>query len=103
MVEGKEVRRLPLESRLELMLISAERYALGRKTYIVADTTEYIACLVNDLSDWCIGVLIQDIEDRKALAERSGDEGWWGDACDKRCWLAFYDTLIGERERRDGA
>ena len=71
----------------EHMLISALRYALGRRTYIVSTTAEYIAREIPKLSERCKNVMIQDIEEQ----ERFG----YGDACDKDDWM----WLLGELKR----
>lgn len=44
----------------ELIFIAAERYAMGRRTYIVSTVAGYIRVRVPELSDWCLGVLAQD-------------------------------------------
>ena len=65
----------------ELIFIAAERYAMGRRTYIVSTVANYIRVRVPELSDWCLGVLAQDYRDRLAESERShglfgfGDQG----------------------------
>ena len=48
----------------EHMIISAERYALGRMTYIVELTVNYILQEIEDnkLSDRCLSVIQEDIK-----------------------------------------
>lgn len=75
----------------EHMLISALRYALGRRTYIVSTTAEYIACEIPKLSEQCKNVMIQDIEEQ----ERFG----YGDACDKVDWMRLLGELKGEEQK----
>ncbi|MGN0693748.1 MAG: hypothetical protein ACI4LK_02415 [Lentihominibacter sp.] len=65
-------------SDYEQMLVSALRYALGRRTYIVDLTVEYILNELPELSEHCINVMIQDIKEQ----ERFG----YGDPCDESDW-----------------
>ena len=63
----------------EHIIISAERYALGRMTYIVELTVNYILQEIEDnkLSDSCLDVIREDINSAKNL----------GMECDKKLWL----------------
>lgn len=70
----------------EHMLISAVRYALGRRTYIVDITVNYIIEEVPKLSDKCKRIMIQDIE---------YPYGGYGDECDKRDWMRLLAVLKG--------
>ena len=89
-----------LDRNLEEMLISAERYACGRKTYIVHDTVTYILGLLPFLSDWCIGVMLEDMRGKFTMYERS--DGWFGlgDSCDIADWKYFRETLQNEQDKR---
>ena len=83
------------------MLISAERYAFGRRSYIVSTTTNYLYSLLPHLSDWCIGVILQDLNSEVERATRIEKWDYWGDDCDKQEWLALLDALKAEKKRRD--
>lgn len=76
----------------EHMLISALRYALGRRTYIVSTTAEYIANEIPKLSEQCKNVMIQDIEVQERL-------GGCGDQCDKESWMWLLGELKGEEQK----
>lgn len=65
------------------MMVSDERYALGRKTYIVQWTCEFIGNNLHLLTNKDKGVMIRDIEN--ALD--------YGDECDKKCWMALLSKL----------
>ena len=91
---------VPLCEKLEQMIISAERYAFGRRTYIVSDTCSYIGGLLPRLSDWCLSILGQDIESELKRAERIGSFEYWGDECDRKQWATFWKKLTEEIERR---
>ena len=69
----------------EQIIISAERYALGRMTYIVEITVNYILEEIeNDkLSDTCLSIIAKDIRSAKNL----------GMECDKKCWIKLLDRI----------
>lgn len=69
----------------ENILVSALRYALGRRTYIVELTVEYIISEIPNLSEHCINVMIHDIKEQ----ERFG----YGDECDKADWMRLLEEL----------
>ena len=95
---------VPLDRNFEQMLISAERYACGRQTYIVSDTIQYITALLPYLSDWCITIILNDMKAKSDMAERlSGDPSGsspWGSPIDKSEWMAFWEKCKKEMERR---
>lgn len=69
----------------EQMIVSAERYALGRMTYIVEVTVDYILQEIEDdkLSDQCLSLIASDIRN----AEDYGME------CDKKNWLKLLKRI----------
>lgn len=69
----------------EHIVISAERYALGRMTYIVELTVNYILeAIENDeLSDRCLDVIRRDIKEAKS----------YGMNCDKAQWLKLLNRI----------
>lgn len=72
-------------SDYEQIVISAVRYALGRMTYIVELTVNYILQQIEDdkLSDHCLRVIAEDIEKAK-------DYGW---ECDKKDWMKLKKRI----------
>lgn len=68
---------------LSAMLVSAERYALGRRTYIVQWTCEFITKNLNLITEKDKQVMIKDIE--KPIS--------YGDECDKIRWLKLLEVL----------
>lgn len=68
---------------ISAMLVSAERYALGRMTYIVQWTCEIITKNLHLLNKKDKQVIIRDIEN--AIS--------YGDECDKICWLKLLEVL----------
>lgn len=69
----------------EHIVISAERYALGRMTYIVELTVNYILQEIEDdkLSDSCLNVIRKDIKSCKD----------YGMKCDKQQWLKLLNRI----------
>lgn len=69
----------------EDIVISAERYALGRMTYIVELTVNYILKEIeeNKLSKQCLTIIKRDIE--KATS--------YGMKCDKEQWIRLLTKI----------
>ena len=69
----------------EHIIISAERYALGRMTYIVELTVDYILEEIeyDKLSDSCLNVIRNDIKEAKN----------YGMECDKEQWLKLLKRI----------
>ena len=69
----------------EQIVISAERYALGRMTYIVGITVNYILQEIEEdkLSDSCLDIIREDINSTKNL----------GMECDKKQWLKLLERI----------
>lgn len=68
---------------LSMILVSAERYALGRRTYIVHWTCEFIQDNIHLLSDKDRQVMIRDIENPIS----------YGDDCDEKEWKKLLEVL----------
>lgn len=68
---------------LSMILVSAERYALGRRTYIVHWTCEFIKNNTHFLSDKDRQVMIRDLE--SAIS--------YGEDCDKKDWKDLLKVL----------
>lgn len=75
----------------EQMLISAVRYALGRSTYIVGVTCDFVASVKNKLSKCCVAILIHDINGELEMAHDLGRT--LGDECDEREWINLLNVL----------
>lgn len=71
---------------ISAILVGAERYALGRKTYIVQWTCEFIKNNLHLITDKDKQVMIRDIENPIS----------YGDECDKGEWLQLLETLKKE-------
>ena len=75
-------------------IIYAERYAIGRMTYVPSEVNQIIRKYLPRISSNTLGVLIQDIE-------LEADRDMLGMDFDKKMWLALLDTLKNERDRRE--
>lgn len=68
---------------ISAMLLSAERYALGRRTYIVEWTCNFIENNLNLITLKDKQVMVRDIENPIS----------YGDECDKICWIKLLEVL----------
>ena len=73
-----------------LIVGSAVRYALGRKTYIVSTTCDYVKKNIEFLSDNTLNVIARDI----TMCEDKGD------ICDEVEWNILLDTITNQLESR---
>lgn len=74
---------------ISMMLVSAERYALGRRTYIVSWTCELIDENMHLLTYKDKNVMIRDIKEAYS----------YGDECDKQNWMILLEKLRKEVEK----
>lgn len=75
----------------EHILVSAVRYALGRRSYIVEKTIDYVASQLPKLSDSCIEVMLEDI-----------DKADFEFRFDRKTWECLTEQLQEEMEKRYG-
>lgn len=76
---------------ISMILVSAERYALGRRTYVVQWVCEIINKNMHLLSEKDKKVMIRDIEQAYS----------YGDECDKQEWMKLLQKLRKEIENVD--
>lgn len=91
---------LRLNEKLETMLICAERYALGRRTYITGMTADYLIGLLPDFTQNTLTVILRDLAEARAAERRCTDYRPFGDACDRAEWMKLAAAIGGELERR---
>lgn len=77
------------KSDLSAMLLSAERYSLGRQTYIVEWTCEFIRNNLHLLLEKDKKVMIRDIKSQ----ENKGYSRPYGWDCDKEEWMKLLKIL----------
>lgn len=81
-----------IDEDFETILICAERYALGRRSYMPSLVIGYITPLLPRLSKKTLAVLAKDI---------SGASYWGDETIDKPCWMKFLaDVWAVLTERR---
>lgn len=86
--------QIKLNGKLEdisAMIVNAERYALGRRTYIVQWTCEFIKNNLHLITNKDKQVIIRDIENPIS----------YGDECDKECWMQLLEILKKERKTNE--
>ena len=91
--------QVPLDEDFEQILISAERYALGRMTGIVSLTVRYIRCLIPRLSNKTLAILLRDMNEQKQLGKSYGmdfDEAEWVQL------MHDIESELGERKAGNG-
>lgn len=83
----------PSDDRFGEMLNSALRYALGRMSYIVQDTADYIRPLIPYLDNRTLFVMNRDIEE-------AVDMNCLGMKMDAEVWAALRADIVREMEKR---
>ena len=84
----EEKHKLKINGTIEdvsAMIVSAVRYAIGRRTYIVSWTCDFVEKNLNLITDKDKRVIIKDL---KSIAEYG-----YGDDCDKADWLRLLEIL----------
>ena len=95
-----ETATCPIDGAFEEMLICAERYACGRRSYVVNAVVSYIQPLLPCLSTKTLAVFHKNMQAQHNMAERSGIQKVWGDTCDRRDWMEFWDAVKLELQKR---
>lgn len=72
-----KIHTTPIDDSFEEMLISAVRYALGRRTYIVSATVQYVKSHLPKLSDRTLQILERDIRQQPDYGDESIDKPEW--------------------------
>jgi|GEM_PF-2070592 hypothetical protein len=81
-IDAMQSVSVPCDERFSKMMVSAVRYALGRRTYIVWDTVNYIKHVLPYLQRNDVHTIYTDIAEAES-EKRLGDE------CDVKDWLAL--------------
>lgn len=109
MKDKKLGRRMPqylpksvgIDDDFEEILISAERYSLGRMTYVVSDYVWYVTPLVPYLSDKTLDILLHDLIDRSMRVDpENPDFNPWGMPQDEKEWKKLWKAIEDEQKRR---
>lgn len=84
---------LPDDEEFGQMMVSAVRYALGRMTYIVRTTTDYVTPLIPWLSYNTLRIINEDIQ-------KYADFYDLGMECDRARWLKLAADIRAEMKER---
>lgn len=85
-----KIKTVEMDENFQEILVSAVRYALGRMTYIVGLTVDYIMPMIRNLDLKYINIMIDDIDRQRE----------YGMDMDKDEWMKLLGQLRAERERR---
>lgn len=85
-IEAMQSVSVPCGERFSEMMVSAVRYALGRRNYIVSDTVSYIKHVLPYLIRNDIHVIYTDIVEAES-------ENRLGDDCDIHDWLSLKKCI----------
>ena len=102
----KEESAVPIDENFESMMISALRYALGRKSYIVSMKLDYLTLLLPSLSPKTLVVMERDIEEQRgyeiriALARSHANAFPPGEESPTKEYDLFLSTLKQELKQR---
>lgn len=88
--------KIELSRELESMLISSVRYALGRRTYIVSQTVDFLFPLIPYLSEWFLRNVLTDLGNQIKYGV-----GSVGDPCDFRDWARLWGRIGDELKERE--
>lgn len=87
-----KIKTVEMDENFQEILVSAVRYALGRMTYIVGLTVDYISPLIKSLDMKYINIMIDDITGHSDLG--------YGMDMDEEEWGRLLSQLRAEKERR---
>ncbi len=85
-----KIKAVEMDENFQEILVSAVRYALGRMTYIVCLTVDYIMPMIRNLDLKYINIMIDDIDRQRE----------YGMDMDKDEWMKLLGRLREEKERR---
>lgn len=91
LTQAEEADVVEIDDSLEIVIMSAIRYAIGRRTYVPSAVIGFTIPLLDKLSVCTLLVLERDITE----ADSYGDE-----KIDKPDWMMFLDKIREEKERR---
>lgn len=81
---------MPVDEAYEKILCCAMRYALGRRTHIIYDVTDYIKKVLPALSLDTLMIMQQDIENQYGF----------GDELDEKRWMMLYVDILNEIKKK---
>ena len=88
-----KIKTVEMDENFQEILVSAVRYALGRMTYIVGLTVDYIMPMIQNLKTKYINIMIDDIT-------YQGEYYGYGMEMDRKDWMRLLAALKAERDMR---
>ena len=88
-----KIKTVEMDKNFQEILVSAVRYALGRMTYIVGLTVDYITPMIRNLDLKYINIMIDDIT-------YQGEYYGYGMEMDRKDWMRLLAALKAERDMR---
>lgn len=88
-----KIKTVEMDENFQEILVSAVRYALGRMTYIVGLTVDYITPMIRNLDLKYINIMIDDIT-------YQGEYYGYGMEMDGKDWMRLLAGFKAERDRR---
>ena len=93
----KTLTDLYTQADFNTIMVCAERYSIGRRTYMPLLVTQFIRSYKSVLTNKSVSTMIQDIESVRdqyiTEAERARHYHPLGDDCDQRLWLDMLEFL----------
>lgn len=89
------MKTVPINDDFEMMLECAERYAIGRHSYLPPDVVEYINFKLPYVSENCLMVLASDLTEEFSRYERMNWQLSY-----KQEWQGLLDAVRAEIEKR---
>lgn len=82
---------IEIDSDLKDIVISALRYAIGRRTYITSETTNFIINHLELIDERVKTIMIKDLEEYFDLRH---SKFYNDDDCDYQNWIKLYKFLL---------
>lgn len=87
--------QVPIDDNFQQMMISALRYALGRQSYIVGLTIEYLEWKIPLMDKKYLAIMSRDIDEEMKLSDRLSKDSkrrWMSTGIDKR-WVRLKEKI----------
>lgn len=91
----KVIEIIEINKDFEAVLLCAIRYCIGRQTYMPSLVIDYITPLLSELSDNCLRLMQDEINERGIYKDGLGDE-----KIDRPYWEQFNEKITDEMKGR---
>lgn len=86
--------QVPIDDDFQQMMVSALRYALGRQSYIVGLTIEYLEWKIPLMDKKYLAIMSRDIDEEMKLSDRLSKDS-------KRRWMSTGIRWVRLKEKID--